>query len=145
MVGCGRGAHFFWRGNRGQAVSEIVSRRTEAISRRIDVPAATVAFMNDGEEPGRVLPGPCSQRGGAALDSFRCRSRSSTMTLVQPVGGRLRPSTGGVGNALHGATACLDGPRVFHAAGRMHRPSGAVRASEKCSSIKAGFVRAGLG
>ena len=43
---------------------------------------------------------------------------------VYPVGGRPRPSKAVWETRSVGAAARLDGPRVFHSAGRMHRPTG---------------------
>ncbi len=70
-----------WRGRAarfeeqlGSTVPEVVWRRAEAVSRLVDRPAAIAAFSKADEEP---RPGDCpsSQRGGAAMDSFRSVDR----------------------------------------------------------------------
>ena len=84
-------------------------RATGGAQRRFPALSATAAFSKAGEE---ARPGNCrsSQRGGAAIDSFRSVDRDArTMVPAQPVGGRGRSSRAVWKRAAQGGRSGTDG------------------------------------
>ena len=156
-VAAGIGAEDCWRGRRGAFRGAAGSRgrgggraATEAASRRSSY--RRPRWRSGGgrrEARSRYRPVFSTRRSRARLIPTG-RSRMKYDDACAACGRARAPVQSGVGNALHWAgRPWPDPPRVFHAAGRMHRPAGGGseprQRREGTIGRGAGFVRDATG